>query len=90
MASDASPVRSSAFSFERPVLLRPRLYLYTDRLELRGWRWLERYRRIISFREILQVDVADGTLVVWLDDGTTLRLCVDAAADWKTAVDARL
>lgn len=90
MASDASPLRTSWFSFQKPTLFWRRLHLYPDRLELRGWRWFERYRRSIPFREILQVDVTDEALVVWLDDGTTLRLRVDDAFEWKTAVDAHL
>ena len=89
-SSDATLLRTGRFSFQQPVLLRPRLRLYPDRLELTGWRWFERYRRPIPFGRILQVDTTDGTLVVWLTDGRALRLSVDDAAEWREAVDALL
>ena len=90
MTSPSSPLRTGWFDFSVPTLLRPRLHLYTNRLELQGWRWLGRYRRAIPLRRILQVDATDDRLLVWLVDGTTLRLCVDDAPAWQDAVDGRL
>jgi hypothetical protein len=90
VASQSAPLRTSWFTFSAPALLRPRLHLYADRLELQGWRWLGRYRRAIPLRRVLQVDATDGRLLVWLVDGTTLRLCVDDAPAWRDAVDGRL
>jgi hypothetical protein len=86
----ATPLRSGRFTFQRPVLLWPRLHLYPDYLELSGWRWLERYRRSIPFAHILQVDTTNGTLVLWLMDGRALRLSVADATGWREAIDAHL
>ena len=90
VTSRSSPLRTSWFTFSVPALLRPRLHLYADRLELQGWRWLGRYRRSIPLRRILQVDTTDDRLLVWLVDGTTLRLCVNDASAWRDAVARRL
>jgi hypothetical protein len=88
--SRSSPLRTGWFTFTVPNLFCPRLHLYADRLELQGWRWLGRYRRAIPLRRILQVDATNDRLLVWLVDGSTLRLCVDDAPAWQDAVDGRL
>ena len=86
----AVPLRTGAFCFQTPTLFWRRLHLYANRLELRGWHWIRRYRRGLPLHRILQTDVVDATLVLWLADGTTIRLCVDDAQAWKQAIDARL
>jgi hypothetical protein len=93
MASTSDPsasLRSGRFTFQRPVLLWPRLHLYADRLELTGWRWSGRYRQSIPLVHILQVDTTDGALVVWLMDGRALRLSVADPMGWREAIDAHL
>lgn len=86
----STPLLTSRFAFQRPVLLLPRLHLYPDRLELRGWHWFERYRRSIPLERILQVDTNDGALVVWLVEGQALRLQVEDADAWRDEIDEQL
>ena len=81
-------LRTSRFSFREPLLLFPRVRLYRDHLTLEGWTWRARFRRRIQRRDILQADVTStGRLILWLHHGETIRLRVDDAAAWKTALD---
>ena len=61
-----------------------------DQVELGGWRWCGRYRREIPFHHILQVDVSGDVLVLWLAQGSTLRLRVGDPTEWKDAIDVCL
>lgn len=89
-ASSAAPLRTGRFQFPTPTLFWRRLHLYADRLELRGWRGWQRYCRRVPLRRILQADAVDDTLLLWLADGTTVRLCVDEADAWKRSIEKRL
>lgn len=88
--TDHAPLRSERFSFDAPTLWRPRLRLYEDQVELSGWRWCGRYRREIPFHHILQVDVSGDVLILWLAQGSTLRLRVGDPTEWKDAIDVCL
>lgn len=87
--SSAGPLRTGRFRFQTPTLFWRRLHLYADRLELRGWHGWRRYCRRLPLHRILQADAVDDTLLLWLADGTTVRLAVDDAGAWKRAIDAR-
>lgn len=79
------------FQFSDPNLWWARARLYTDRLELTGWHWRGRYRRVLPLHQILQVDVpGDENLLIWLASGETVRLRIKEANRWKTAIEARL
>ncbi len=90
-AADHAPpkaVRAGRFSFKEPTLLLPRVRLFPDGLVLEGWRWNGRYRRRIALRRILQVDVTStGRLLIWLTNGETIRLRLDAAEAWRQAIE---
>lgn len=85
-----APLRAGRFSFEEPTLFFRRLRLYEDRIEMSGWRWSGRYRRMIPLERVLQVDVADDRLVLWLTPGSTVRLRVDEPRAWKARIDGCL
>lgn len=83
-ASRRDVLWSSAFRFLRPVLWCGQARLYTDRLELRGWSWRGRYRRLIELQRIVHVDVlATDEVRLWCSGGDTFRLRLDDAAEWK-------
>jgi len=79
------------FDFQSPALAFPKARLYSDRLELSGWRFSGRFHRRIPLRSVLQVDaVNDSVLVIWLSVGETIRLRVNQASSWKTHIEAQL
>lgn len=79
------------FSFCHPSLWCAWARLYPDRLELRGWRLWERYRRAIPLSDVLQVDAPEADrLLLWMANGQTLRICVSDAPRWQQAIAGRL
>lgn len=81
-------VLSGGFRFRDPSLLCARARLYTDRLELSGWRLHGRYFRRIPLEQILHVDVPNAdALLLWLSDGEKVSLEVEEALRWKGAID---
>lgn len=82
-------LRTGRFSFREPLLFFPRLRLRADHIELLGWSLWGRYRRSIALGGLLRTDATRaGRLLLWLDNGETLRLRVDDAPAWKKAIDA--
>lgn len=87
----SSILRSGRFSFREPLLLFPRVRLRENELHLIGWGLRGRYQRSIPLVQVLRVDATrGGRLLLWLDNGETVRLWVDDASGWKKAIDACL
>ena len=66
--------------------------LHTDRIELTGWRFSGRHRRVVLFDQILRVDWvperADGVnLLLHLRDEETLQLRIKGAGLWKYEIE---
>lgn len=85
----SAPLLESAFRFEAPALLVPRVRLYESYVELTGWRLFGRYRRRVPLGRLLHADAGARRLVLWLDSGEALRLQVPEAQQWKEAIEAR-
>lgn len=68
--------------------------LFADRLELKGWNWVGRYRRVIYLEHVRQVVWLEGqencNLELRLADGEIVELWMRRAGQWKAAIDAFL
>lgn len=80
------PLRISPFSLNDRWLIWPRMRLYADRLKLTAWFLGGRYRRIVSLSDVSEARVADNRLVLHLEDGSCLRIEVDAPKQWASAI----
>ena len=80
---------TTRFNFQTPALWFARARLDATHLELTGRQGLKRYHRSIARRHIVHVGVRlpDG-LILWLQDGETLRLTVPKPDLWKQALSA--
>ncbi len=81
------PLRTASFSLADRHLLWARARLYADRLTLYGWGLWGRYRRQIPFEIIDDVEHEASCLVLHLDGDRVLRLHMDAASRWHTALE---
>jgi len=86
MASHSSEL-TTRFRFETPALWFARARLSAEELELAGWQGVRRYRRKIHRADIVHVDVLPPNgLVLWLQDGQTIRLSVPEPQNWERAL----
>lgn len=85
---------STRFRFSDRRLFFTRSRLFFDRIELSGWLLGEHFSRSIpldSFSRVeWQVESADPTAVIYLEDGEVLRLEFDKWRLWKHALELRL
>jgi hypothetical protein len=84
----SSVVRETSFRYPDTWLVRPRIRLYGDRLELTGWRFTGRHRRVIELSEIASIKWWSGVnhaanLDLHLDDGEQLSLWVKGPGLWR-------
>jgi len=65
--------------------------LYGDRLELTGWEWKGRYKRVLPLEAIEDVHwwtgLSDCNLEIRLQDGESLGLWMRGAGQWKYALE---
>ena len=79
---------NARFSFRSPALWFARARLNETHMELAGWQGLRRYRRRMSIKHILHVDVEPPNgLILWLQDGETIRLTVREPDRLKAAIE---
>ncbi len=81
-------LHSSACRFAGQRLLLGRAVLYADRLEVKGWTWQGPIHLRIPLLDLEHVEWHTApppavNLVLFLQDGHALPLCIKGAAIWK-------
>jgi hypothetical protein len=82
------PLRTASFSLADRWLVWTEARLYANRLVLTGWGLWERYWHSIPFEAIEGVEHTNAILIIHRKDGRALRLYLDAARRWHTAIEA--
>lgn len=87
-----SVLHESSFQYPDRWLFWARARLYADRLELTGWHWTGRHRRVVPLSDIAQVKwwtAAEHTVnfALHLHDGERVRLQIKGAGLWKFEVE---
>jgi len=89
MLSTDVPLLVGSVDLEKPSLLWAQLRLYRNRLTLICWQGLTPETRRISLQDIDEVEQpAADRLVLRLADDDPLRVQVDSAERWRTAIVA--
>jgi len=89
MLSTDVPLLVGSVDLEKPSLLWAQLRLYRDRLTLTYWQGLTPETRQIPLQDINDVEQpAPDRLVLRRTDAPPLRIQVDPAARWRTAIMA--
>lgn len=86
---------SSRFGYADRTVFFGRARLFADRIDLKGWSWTGRHRRVILLHEVEQVRWWSGrdhsaNLVLYLEDGGRVSLRVGASGLWKYQIEALL
>lgn len=88
LALNDVPLRTASFSLADRWLVWTEARLYANRLVLTGWGLWERYWHPIPFEAIERVEHTNASLIIHRKGAPALRLHLDAARRWHTAIEA--